>query len=663
MARLGSRLLVALGVISGAVALIASPAAAHALPVSSDPPAGATLKQAPAVVTVTFGEQPDPKLSGLRILDVNSQDHARGSTQAVPGNPLALRVSVGRLTNGVYTVAWHTLSRVDGHLASGAFAFGVGVTAGPAAAQSGFGTRSVTPSGSSVISRWLLYVGLMLLLGASVVGLFCFRELPGRLGWLLACGWVLAVAGAVAIGLDAWHAAHFSFSRLLGSSIGHQLLGRLVPLVAAAVALALWFAPLVPRSRRPRRVLTVLVALSGLWGMWGDVSASHASGVHSWRYARMNVQLVHFAAAGLWVGGLIALLVTISAVSGDERLRAARRFSAVALGAVIAIAASGTQRALDEVGTLRHLFHTAFGQFVVVKSGLLLLLVVLGALNRYRSVPAAARSSRPLQVIGRTEMVLLAGVLVAAGFLQGLAPASSTATPAATKPVVLTGHDFGTTVRVTLLVSPGTAGFNQFTVTVVDFDTKRPVDDPVALRFAMPNRPDLGESTLNLARIRAGTYTASGANLSIDGTWSLTTRVEEPTGGVEIPFTLTTRQPPEKITVQRFKGLPTTYTLHLAGNRSVQTYLDPGHPAVLDEFHVTFIGPDGNELPMAALAVSASPPGPSRPTVSLPVRPLDDIGHFVADLSRPGTGSYRFDVTGTTQTGDTIHGVFTIPVA
>jgi hypothetical protein len=298
-----------------------------------------------------------------------------------------------------------------------------------------------------------------------------------------------------------------------------------------------------------------------------------------------------------------------------------------------------------------------------VKSSLLVLLVALGALNRYRSVPAATRSARPLQVIGRIELLLLAGVLVAAGILQGLAPATSTAAPGAIKPVVLSGHDFGTTVRVTLFVSPGSAGFNQFRVTVVDFDTKRPVDDPVALRFAMPNRPELGESTLTLARTRPGTFTASGANLSIDGTWSLTTRVEEPSGGVEIPFTLTTRTPPEKITAQHFKGLPTTYTLQLAGNRSVQTYLDPGHPAVLDEFHVTFIGPDGNELPMAALAVSASPPGPSRPTLSLPVRPLDNIGHFVADLSRPGTGSYRFDVTGTTQTGDTVHGVFTIPVA
>ena len=663
MARIGSRLLVTLGVLAGVVALAATPASAHALPVKSDPPAGATLKLPPTEVRVTFGEQPDSKLSGLRILDTSGQDHARGATQSVPGDPLSLRVAVGPLANGVYTVAWHTVSRVDGHLASGTFAFGVGVTpTGAAQLQSGFGTHSTRPSAASVASRWVLYAGLMALVGGSAVGLLCYRDLPGRLAWMLIPGWILAVGGAVGIGLDAWHSARFSFSRLLGSSIGHQMIGRLIPLAVAAAVLAAWASPILPRTRRPRRLLTGLLGLAGLWAMWGDVLASHASGAHSWRYARVGVQLVHFAAAGLWVGGLIALLATISSVPSEERVLAVRRFSALALGSVVVIAGTGTQRAFDEVGSIHRLFHTGFGQLVLIKSTLLAVLVILGAINRYRSVPAAARTLRPLTVIGRTELVVLAGVLVAAGSLQGLAPATSAASTRTVKPVVLTGQDFGTTVRIKLNVSPATAGFNQFTVTVTDFDTNRPLDDPVLLRFALPARPDLGESSLALARAAAGIYRATGPNLSIDGTWTLTAVITEPSGGVEIPFTLTTRTAPEKIIVQRFKGLPATYTLQLSGNRSVQTYLDPRRPGVLNEFHATFIGSDGNELPMTALTVNSGPPGSGAAPVALTVRRLDNIGHFVADLSGPVKGSYRFDVDGVTQTGETIHGVFTIPV-
>ena len=55
----------------------------HALPQSSDPAAGATLEQAPAAVTIVFGETPDPALSALHVLDSAGHDHATGKAQVV----------------------------------------------------------------------------------------------------------------------------------------------------------------------------------------------------------------------------------------------------------------------------------------------------------------------------------------------------------------------------------------------------------------------------------------------------------------------------------------------------------------------------------------------------------------------------------------------------
>jgi hypothetical protein len=220
---------------------------------------------------------------------------------------------------------------------------------------------------------------------------------------------------------------------------------------------------------------------------------------------------------------------------------------------------------------------------------------------------------------------------------------------------VLQGSDFATTVRVKLTVAPGTAGFDQFTVAAVDYDTHRPVPAATSLRFTMPGRPDLGASTLALAPHGPGIFTASGANLSIAGTWTVTVVVQRPTGGVEVQFQVTTRAPPERITVDHNPGLPDVYTLHLAQLQSVQVYLDPGHPG-FDELHVTFIGAGGQEVPMAGATVAASPGG------ALPVRRLDDIGHFVADLAGASRRSYRFDVVGTTRAGDRLAGTFTIGV-
>jgi copper transport protein len=658
MTRSGSRRLLVLAAATVAVIAGGGAAQAHALRQSSFPDAGAALAQAPSEVRVTFGEQPDPGLSSLRVLDTAGHDDTAGPTQPVPGQPLTLRVSVRPLPNGVYTVAWRTVSRVDGHIAAGTFSFGVGVSPTGTAAPAATAARAPGPSLANVAARWLLYLGLMLLVGGAVVGLGCFPELTGPFLALLAGGAVVGSAGAAGVAWDQLRSAGLPLSRLFDSPFSHPLLARLLPAAAAGLIVV---AVAVVERRRLRRTGVALAGLLGVVAMWGDVEASHVAAAPTWRLGRMALQCLHFAAAGVWVGGLVTLLVGLRRTGPDERARPVRRFSTLALGAVVVLAATGLQRAFDEVGSIHRLVTATFGRYVLLKAGLLVVLVVLGALNRYRAVPAAGRTLRPLRRLARTELAVVAVVLVATGFLQGLAPPASVAAPTAVRPLVLTGHDAGTTVKAELDVSPGTAGFNQFRLTVRDYDSGAPVDAPaVTLRFLLPARPDLGESTLALPSTGPGTYTASGANLSIDGTWAVTVAVQRATGGVEIPLTLTTRQPPEQIDVQRYVGAPTLYTLHLPEGRSIQVYLDPGKAGVpVNEFHVTVVGPDSTELAVRDLTVSATPPGKTVAS-PLPVRRLDPLGHFVADVAGTTTGSYGFDVNATAATGEQLQGHFTV---
>src|SRR5207253_7114391 len=113
---------------------------------------------------------------------------------------------------------------------------------------------------------------------------------------------------------------------------------------------------------------------------------------------------------------------------------------------------------IDAVGSWHGLFSTGFGELVLLKIGLLAVLAVLGAVNRYRSVPRADRRVMPLAGIGAAELVVGGVVLVATGFLQNLAPASTAAAasarPAALKPLVVTATDFATTARVRLTLTP-----------------------------------------------------------------------------------------------------------------------------------------------------------------------------------------------------------------
>jgi copper transport protein len=658
LATRGAAVLAAVVVVAATLISVAGPAAAHALRVSSSPDAGAVLAKSPPRVQVTFGERPDPKLSSLRVLDSSGRNRAQGPTHVVVGQPLSLEVHVGHLGSGVYSVVWTTVSAVDGHLASGTFAFGVGVAATtlPAARTS---STVATPSAWTSAARWLLYAGLMGLVGGAVVGLACFGA-PRRPAWpwLFVIAWLVAAVGAVGIGVGEARTAQLGLGRLVGSTFGQQIAVRLAPLLVGA-GVAVLARVLAPASWR-RRAIVVVLGVAGLAAMWGDVSDSHAAAAHSRSGLKMVEQWLHFASAGVWIGGLAILLLGLIGLSGADRGRAARRYSTVALVSVAVLAVSGTLRAIDEVGSWNALVSTGFGRLILVKAGLLAVLVGLGARNRYRSLPQVQGSPRPLLRLGRAELGLAAVVLVATAVLQGLAPPATVAAAPQPQPLVVTGHDFATTVKVRLSISPGTTGFNQFDLAADDYDTGRPVvADPVTLTFSQPDRPDVGNSTLILRRAADGTYRASGPNLSIIGTWRVVVLVQQSSGAAQIDLSVTPHPPPEHITVDHSPGIPDLYTISLTAGGSVQVYLDPGHPG-LNEFHVTYIGADGRETPTRSLTVEAT--GPSGARRRLSVRKLDVIGHFVADLTGATRGTYRFEMDATFADGTTADSTVSVPV-
>ena len=150
---------------------------------------------------------------------------------------------------------------------------------------------------------------------------------------------------AVGISADQLHSAGLHFSRLFDSPFAHQLLLRLVPVAVAAPAVIA--ALVIRRTPGLRRAAVAAAGVLGVAGMWCDVSASHVAAARTLRWGRMAVQLTHFAAAAIWVGGLAVLLLGLRGLAPESRGRVARRFSAVALVAVAAIAGTGVQRAFD----------------------------------------------------------------------------------------------------------------------------------------------------------------------------------------------------------------------------------------------------------------------------------------------------------------------------
>jgi hypothetical protein len=368
-------------------------------------------------------------------------------------------------------------------------------------------------------------------------------------------------------------------------------------------------------------------------------------------------------AVGIWIGGLAWLLVETRSEEGSDRAAGVRRFSTMAGIALAVVAVTGLQRAISEVGgptAWSRLFHTSFGITLLVKVGLFVGLVALGARNRYVNVPGAARNPSRLSSLRRTvgaEVLIAAGILGVTAVLTQLPPAATVAETRRppVQNVVATGSDFATTIRARLTVTPGTVGPNEFEVRVVDYDSGAPAAaTAVQLRFALPGRPQLGTPTLDLHQHMPGMWMGEGTVLSMDGRWDVTVLVQQTAGAVTIPLQVQTRLPPQQIQVLPGKsGQPTIYTITLAGGASVQTYIDPG-TAGKNVVHFTFFKATGDEQPIASASALATPP--TGATADLPLIRFD-AGHFVANTTLTA-GSWRFQVAATTPDGTTYSAYF-----
>ncbi|ORA63543.1 copper resistance protein CopD [Mycobacteroides franklinii] len=132
-----------------------------------------------------------------------------------------------------------------------------------------------------------------------------------------------------------------------------------------------------------------------------------------------NSLIIHLVSAALWAGGLVALL--IHALRGGGYLDvAARRFSTLALWCYVAVGLSGIINALIRV-QLSDLITTRYGWLLVGKATALLLLGVLGYLQRRTAITALNKdpqNRRPLIRLAGVEAVIFAvtfGIAVGLG--------------------------------------------------------------------------------------------------------------------------------------------------------------------------------------------------------------------------------------------------------
>jgi methionine-rich copper-binding protein CopC len=110
-------------ILAAAVALTASPAAAHAFLDGAQPRVGSVIPAAPAEVVLNFTQGVEPDFSKIEVQNEAGASVTAGAAH-IGNGATKLAVALQKIRPGVYTVIWHVTS-IDTHKTQGKFHFTV----------------------------------------------------------------------------------------------------------------------------------------------------------------------------------------------------------------------------------------------------------------------------------------------------------------------------------------------------------------------------------------------------------------------------------------------------------------------------------------------------------------------------------------------------------
>ena len=487
------------------LALTPVTASAHANLDRADPPAGTDLDQPPPQLQLQFSEAVDGSFSRVQLLNSQGNEVDRGDSHVLPSDPLSMAVSLpNQMPDGVYTVAWRTLSAVDGHTVNGAYPIIIGPMPAEGVPVAAAASSQATFDPETAVGRWWFSLAASAVFGVLLSWTVVFRPLFGR-------------SNPAALPLAAQRARRLAVASCVVLVVG-TLFGA-VAQASAAANVPIWGVfgqPLIDLLSRGRfaslfwiRLALVLIAFGliawrGVRRWSGQVAMiaiglalltssfnSHGAALLSGAYLGIAADWLHFLGVAAWLGGLMSLVYVLpiavhgSQATGDRVMaRAVARFSNLALIAVGVIIATGIFQAWLEVGAWDGFVSTAYGLSVTAKVALLALILVLAAFNLLVARPRLARMAasgsaaaasglaRRFTVSVRAEVALGIVVLVVAAILTGLSPArdqlARQSSGETSGPVDRQVNANGLNARIQ--ISPAVLGVNRLAVQLPDTD-------------------------------------------------------------------------------------------------------------------------------------------------------------------------------------------------
>lgn len=491
-------------------------ALAHTSLTGASPGQGEVLEVPPEQLHLMFSGTVEPSLSTVEVTGPDGQPVAAEIQPASDGGNMLMAV-LPELDNGTYEVAYRVVS-ADGHPVEGSYTFEVAARAPPAsgaegpeetaggagepaagegsapeagtdgqqaverqpeagaAADAGTGVETgVGPALFTVLLyavRVAYYAALLPLLGWALWSaiqllsgdrLTYWRRIGYRLQWFHLIVFVLYVA-VHWLELSGGGASLSFLNVLRETGTGQSWL--------FTGLLSLAGLPLLFQGNR---------IVDGIWVvlMLAAASLRGHSGAFEPALLTRAVDGLHLGAAALWFGGLLALAVLYRKFP-DWFRSFAPVFSAAAMAAFIVLFGSGIATTLLFTPNLSDLLRTNWGLLLIVKVALAVLVLPIAMLLRRKLQADPDADSAVFRRWLRTEMILLAGIIVIAGIFTHLSPA--------VERVNFHWHEMGEQAHLTAAIADLVPGGNKLSLKIwVPEGESAPAVSAVAV---VPGHPD-----------------------------------------------------------------------------------------------------------------------------------------------------------------------------
>lgn len=568
-----------------------APAWAHAELIGSDPADGVLLPVAPATITLTFNEPVAVVDGGIRVLDAAGTP-LPSTSQAIDNRVVITPQGLG---TGTVIVSWRVIS-ADSHPITGGLTFAVGQRSAATVAVPD-PEPDLAVSVASAILQAIAYLGVLVAGGLIAFDVLVLRgqgEVRGALRRLSAgCAVGGVLAAFLLLPLTELRQRLDTLAGLADPAVWTSQLGRDAGLTLVLIGAGLLLAWEAAWAVNERTAASAAAALAGCGLAVGAFAVVGHTRGYGPVWLVLTADLVHLTVAAGWLGGLIGLgllvratgrtvtgrTVTGRAVTGRPgpargpaatgTLTATRtlprsrvefaavavsRFSTMAAVLVAGLAVTGTLLAWRILGSWAALVRTGYGQALLVKLGLVVLVVAAAGYNRFRVRPAiaAAPTAQAGWVRLRRSMTVEAGLLVAVLAVTGWLVSASPTLPTDPSPgspaggagsAATTGSPVEQAVplgsgEIRTRLTPATVGVNSLEFTVVDANGQpvQPVSDP-QVSVTMP-AAGVGPLTRPVSVTGPGAYQAV-LDLPLSGQWTIaisvrTSEFEQPTARIEV---------------------------------------------------------------------------------------------------------------------------------